>query len=54
MRSQLVEIGPVPYFPAFTAEKVYMRRIQGQLPHALRRWQSVVDAMMSELLNGGL
>ena len=46
--SQVIELGAVQ-FPAFLAERVYMRefRLETGLPEDLRRWQGTVDQMLA-------
>lgn len=54
MRSTITKLGAVP-FPAFTAERVYMRPFfkRNGLPPNLARWQPTVDAMLAGIETDG-
>lgn len=47
LQSVMQKVGPVE-FPAFTAERIYMRefRLETGLPEDLKRWQQTVDQML--------
>lgn len=47
LQSVMQKVGPVD-FPAFTAERIYMRefRLETGLPEDLKRWQPTVDQML--------
>ena len=47
LQSVMQKVGPVD-FPAYTAERIYMRefRLETGLPEDLKRWQQTVDQML--------